>query len=215
MSETIQSSKASQFWDKYAREYNDSKIDDEQEYENGLNVTRQFLDSTHNVLEIGCGTGTTAIKLAADVSRITATDLSPEMIAICNEKKEAVGLKNVSFKVGTMDSLQLPLEDFDVILAYNLLHLVKNPEETINQVKSLLKPGGIFISKTPCLHDNFRYVFMRIPMIIAEKFDRAPKVTFFRTNQVDRMIESAGFELSHVYTNTNAPTRRFIAAKKL
>jgi ubiquinone/menaquinone biosynthesis C-methylase UbiE len=47
----------------------------------------------------GCGTGTTALKLAPSLGRIMATDISGEMIAIAREKARAEGCGNATFEL--------------------------------------------------------------------------------------------------------------------
>lgn len=74
------------FWDAAAKKYSLSKVGDQAGYERTLDKTRSFLKESDRVLELGCGTGSTALLLAPSVSRYLATDLSPKMIEIAQEK---------------------------------------------------------------------------------------------------------------------------------
>ena len=85
------------FWDKVADRYSRRPISDEATYTRKLEVTRDYLQSHMDVLEIGCGTGTTAIAHAPYVKHILATDLSPRMIEIATEKAKAAGIDTVAF----------------------------------------------------------------------------------------------------------------------
>ena len=58
------------FWDKSARKYAAAPIKDMEGYDRTVDRTRQLLRDTDTVLELGCGTGTTALKLAPHVSRM-------------------------------------------------------------------------------------------------------------------------------------------------
>ena len=80
--------KSEKFWDKIAKKYSKSDIKDKEGYNKTLDDTRKFLKKEAVVLEIGCGTGTTALKLAGSVNDMTATDISSNMIAIAKEKAE-------------------------------------------------------------------------------------------------------------------------------
>jgi ubiquinone/menaquinone biosynthesis C-methylase UbiE len=51
-----------------------------------LDCTRKHLSASDNVLEVGCGTGTTALLLAPSVKQITASDISSRTIEIAREK---------------------------------------------------------------------------------------------------------------------------------
>ena len=207
--------KSAKFWDKNARKYAESKISDEAEYENGITVTKQYLNKDQKVLELGCGTGSTALVLAPEVGHLTATDISPEMIAIANEKKAAQGIANIDFNVGIASNPQFNNEQFDVVLALNLLHLVDNLDSTIAQTHRLLKPGGLFISKTPCLKESIVFSLLKYPLVVAQWFNLAPQVLFLKIDQLEQRIRTAGFEPVHAYTNQKSPKRRYIVVKKI
>ncbi|MEL6287025.1 MAG: class I SAM-dependent methyltransferase, partial [Pseudomonadota bacterium] len=49
------------------------------------------------VLELGCGTGSTALLLAPSVAQITGTDISGEMVRIANGKAADQGAQSVTF----------------------------------------------------------------------------------------------------------------------
>jgi ubiquinone/menaquinone biosynthesis C-methylase UbiE len=85
------------FWDKAANKYAASKIADMGGYEETLTRTRSFLHAEDHLHEIGCGTGSTALKLAPFVRQLTATDISGGMLAIANEKLQKTDLTNLSF----------------------------------------------------------------------------------------------------------------------
>ena len=74
------------------------------------------------MLELGCGTGTTAIKLSATVGTYIASDYSPEMITIVDEKESEAMVANLEVAVGQICKGSLPEGPFDAILGFNLLH---------------------------------------------------------------------------------------------
>src|SRR5690606_29799636 len=139
------------FWDRAASKYAADPISDMEGYERTLERTRHYLKSDDTVLEVGCGTGTTALRLAPSVAHIVGTDISGEMIAIAREKAETEAVTNASFEVGTPEAAPWPDASFDAVLGFNLLHLVSARPAAIAGIHRLLKPGGYFISKTPCL----------------------------------------------------------------
>lgn len=115
-----------------------------------------------NVLEVGCRTGSTALLLAGHVKHITAIDISSNMIDIARNKAKDQQIENVDFIHSTLFDDTLKKGSFDVIMAFSFLHLLEETPEAIRRIKKLLKPGGIFISKTPCLADQSKLlrVFM-------------------------------------------------------
>lgn len=61
------------FWNRVARRYARAKIGDPQGYERSLERTRALLGPGDRVLELGCGTGMTALRLAGSVQAYLAT----------------------------------------------------------------------------------------------------------------------------------------------
>ena len=70
--------KAAKFWDKMARKYSRDAIKDMTSYEYTLERTKSYLKPTDRVLELGAGTSSTAMLLAADVAHYQSSDLSSE-----------------------------------------------------------------------------------------------------------------------------------------
>ena len=64
------------FWDRTSRKYAGSKIADQAGYDRTLDRTRALLGPGDQVLELGCGTGTTAFLLAGDVQSYLAGDVN-------------------------------------------------------------------------------------------------------------------------------------------
>jgi ubiquinone/menaquinone biosynthesis C-methylase UbiE len=96
MSKTV--SKDSKFWDRIAHKYSLSPISNQQIYEKKLALTQQYLKPDMNVLEFGCGTGSTAIVHAPYVKHVTATDFSQNMIAIAKQKAVDKNIQNITFE---------------------------------------------------------------------------------------------------------------------
>lgn len=182
-----------QFWDRLARKYAADPIKDLAGYERTVARTRELLSANATVLEVGCGTGTTALKLAPSVSRIFATDISAEMIAIARAKAAAETCKNVTFAV-TAASHELGTEAlYDAVLAFNVLHLVGHRTAVLAEAGRVLKPGGLFISKTPCLSEM--NPFIRIAVPVARWLGKAPCVSFFDAAILETEIAHAGFTI--------------------
>lgn len=202
------------FWDRAARKYAKDPITDMAGYERTLDRTRHYLKSDDAVFEFGCGTGTTALRLAPSLERIVATDISHEMIAIAREKAEAAGCANASFEVAKPDAAPWPDETFDVVLGFNALHLIAARDAALKGVHRLLKPGGLFISKTPCLKEMNPVVRMAIPLM--QLVGKAPYVTAFSAQELEQAIEAAGFEVveRQRHASQGKDARPFIVARK-
>ena len=80
------------------------------------------------VLEFGCGTGSTAIIHAPYVKQIRAIDFSAKMIAIARKKADAEKITNISFEQLSIDDLSVDDQSFDMILGLSILHLLEDKE---------------------------------------------------------------------------------------
>lgn len=181
------------FWDRVARKYARDPIKDMVGYTRTLEVTRQRLRKTDSVLELGCGTGTTALSLAPAVARLVGADVSGEMIAIAREKAVAQSCGNAEFVVASADRACGADGTFDAVLAFNVLHLIADRSAVLRQVVRALKPGGLFISKTPCLSEMNPLIRLAVP--VARLMGKAPHVAFFSALVLEREIERAGFQI--------------------
>jgi ubiquinone/menaquinone biosynthesis C-methylase UbiE len=202
------------FWDRTARKYAADVIADPAGYERTLERTQHYLRAADAVLEVGCGTGTTALRLAPCVASLVATDVSGEMIAIAREKAAAQGCVNAVFETARADAPDRPDGSFDVVLAFNVLHLVAARDAVLRNIHRLLKPGGLFISKTPCLTQMGLPVRLLVPVMQA--IGKAPHVAFFTDAELEREITAAGFKIVERarHGTRGKDARPFLVARK-
>jgi 2-polyprenyl-3-methyl-5-hydroxy-6-metoxy-1,4-benzoquinol methylase len=199
------------FWDWTAERYARQPITDEAAYREKLSRTRQYLGPQCRVLEFGCGTGSTAIAHAPYVGHIHATDISAKMLAIAREKASAEGLSNVSFEQATLRDPGGKAVSWDVILGMNVLHLVPDMARDISLAHTLLKPGGVFVSSSPCIADMstpFRFIaplFKWLPFL--------PSVTAFSRKELETSLEKVGFVIETSWQPGNNKAV-FIVARK-
>lgn len=214
MSQQAAPSGDARFWDRFARRYAASAIKDMAGYERTLARTVELVAGAPAVLEIGCGTGTTALRLAGAVGHLTATDFSPAMIAIARERMAAQGCGNLSFSVAMPEDVAAPDGGFDAILAFNVLHLLRDDAATLRHLHGQLKPGGLFISKTPCLSEL--NVFIRLAVPVMRLVGLAPYVNALDGAALERRITGAGFAVTERarHGSTGKDARLFLVAQK-
>ncbi len=118
---------------------------------------------TKHLLEIATGTGTHSIDLCKQIPNITATDLSPEMLKIANEKSRKNNITNINFQIEDSCNLSFPDKSFDTILASNILHLLHKPDWALIEMKRVLKDNGKIIIPTYCHGQNlFTHIISRL-----------------------------------------------------
>lgn len=200
------------FWDKVARKYATRPIGNMAAYETTLAHTRAYLKPTDNVLEIGCGTASTALLLAPQVAHYTASDISAEMVEIGREKVAEAGIAHLTVVQGILGDAALGVGPFDAVLAYNLLHLCPDPGDVARKAHAVLAPGGVFISKSACISG---WRTMLWPMVgVLRLLGKAPFLKLMSVASLERQIREAGFEIVESFAPSGSPLGHFIAARK-
>lgn len=209
----VSASKA-RFWDKIARKYARDPIADMAGYEKTLQRVQALLRPEHEVLEIGCGTGSTALRLAPGVQRMLATDVSAEMIAIAREKLTAQPIPQLAFRVADADAPEPTPAAWDAVLAFNLLHLVTDLPQALRAAVDALKPGGLLISKTACVAEMNPLIRLAIPLMRA--IGKAPHVLSFKADELQAAMTQQGLEIVSVERcdSKGKDIRVFIIARK-
>jgi SAM-dependent methyltransferase len=99
---------------------------------------------SRDVLELGCGTGNDAARLAAEGFRIVAIDLSVEAIGRARKKYGDM----VDFRVADMTTgLSYPAGSFDAVMANVSLHMFSDAitRAIFDDVRRVLRLGGLFL----------------------------------------------------------------------
>ena len=98
------------------------------------------------VLDVGCGSGR-AINLMAKSfpsSQFVGYDFSKEGISNAEREKDSLGITNASFEQQDAANFDHQ-EHFDLITAFDAIHDQANPEKVLENIRSSLKPEGVFL----------------------------------------------------------------------
>jgi SAM-dependent methyltransferase len=208
-------SRKARFWDRIARKYAADPIADKPGYEATLRRVQGLLTAEMNVLELGCGTGSTALRLAPFTRRLLATDVSAGMIAIAREKLAAEPIPQLAFALADADAPAIGPGDYDAVLAFNLLHLVSDLDQALALVVQALRPGGRLISKTACVAEmNPLIRWLAIPVMQA--IGKAPHVLLFDADTLQAAMVRQGLVIEAVerHGTKGKDIRVFIVARK-
>jgi ubiquinone/menaquinone biosynthesis C-methylase UbiE len=203
---------STKFWDKIAERYSKQPIADEAAYKKKLQVTCEYLQPGMEVLEFGCGTGSTAITHAPYVKHIHAIDISSKMIEIAQGKADAEKVTNVTFEQSTIEEISVSDQTLDAVLGLSILHLLDNKEEVIAKVHRMLKPGGIFVTSTACIGDTMMR-FLKFIVPTGKFFGLMPLVKVFTTKELEDSLTDADFEIDYQWQPGKGKAV-FIVAKK-
>jgi SAM-dependent methyltransferase len=113
-------------------------------------IGRAGLKSGEKVLDLGTGTGSLAIEAATLVGatgRVTALDISPEMLSLAKGRVAASGRTNIELREGRAE--EIPAEDaaFDVVLASLSLMYVIDRAAAARELRRVLRPDGRVVAQ--------------------------------------------------------------------
>lgn len=93
------------------------------------------------VLEIGCGLGTDSINFARAGAQITVVDISEKSLELCRQRFRVFGL-DARFYAGNAEELSsfVPMEQYDLIYSFGVIHHTPNPDRVFQQLKQYCKP---------------------------------------------------------------------------
>jgi 2-polyprenyl-3-methyl-5-hydroxy-6-metoxy-1,4-benzoquinol methylase len=208
--------KSESMWDKLAKNWDTPGVS---LGENDLKIierAKKYLSASAVVLDYGCATGSIALEIANTAKEVHGIDISANMTEIARTKANERGIKNIAFTKATIFDESLKEGTFDVILSLSILHLVEDPAQVVDRINQLLKPGGIFISATPCLGEKaFLSVLMNIPIFVLSKMGLIPRINFFSGSRLTAAITDVGFQIVEQEDLSVRPLREcFIVARK-
>ncbi len=213
MPASVPSRKSIRFWNFIAKKYAKDKITDEASYQRKLKETRALLRDDMRMLEIGAGTGSTAIVHAPCVAHIDAVDVSQKMIDIARAKTTAAGIDNLTYQQTSVEEFDARAESYDIALAMSVLHLVQDYKATLAKLHGLLKPGGYLVTSTVCMADGmpgFKWI-----LIPGHALGLLPFLTYFSKEALLAEIATAGFTVESHWQPGPAKALFVIARKPL
>lgn len=198
-----------------AKKYAKQPIADQASYEKKLELTRKYLTPESEVLEIGCGTGSTAVLHAPYVKHIEGIDYASNMIAIANEKVKRQSIPNAIFNVEDVKNLAAKNRQYDAVLGMNIIHLLgqKDQKLALKNIHSLLKPNGFFISSTICSLPIPWY--LKLIVKLGSGIQLLPPINVLSESDLKESLKSAGFSIVEQWSHSEKFKVTFLVAKKV
>ncbi len=201
--------KSEKFWDRLAKNFDKGGEQYEQSY---IETITRYLDRNDVVLDFACGTGSLSCLLAENVMSIHGIDISSNMIDIAMNKAVERKIENILFEQSTIFDEKFAEDSFDAIMACNILHLIEDSLGVIQRIYQLLKPGGIFISDTPCLGEQ--RALMKGFLALLSKIGIAPYINPLKISQLDDLLAKGKFQIAHSEELGNGADSYLLIAKK-
>jgi arsenite methyltransferase len=109
------------------------------------------------VLDLGCGAGMDAVLAARKVGpsgKVIGVDITEEMLHKAQENADAIGLTNVEFQQGDVESLPLADKTVDVVISNGVFNLCLNKPRVVAEVLRVLRAGGRLLMADMLLEDH-------------------------------------------------------------
>lgn len=160
-----------------------------------------------NVVDIGGGTGGSAVRLASAGHRVTVVDPSPDALAALARRADELGVDVVGLQgdVAGLSTLLGPAEA-DVVLCHGVLEFV-DPETALSQIASVLRTGGLLSLLVAQRHaavlaramaGHFQQARALLDGV-AEEAQRGAARRRFTAAELADLVEDAGFAVDAVH----------------
>jgi 2-polyprenyl-3-methyl-5-hydroxy-6-metoxy-1,4-benzoquinol methylase len=199
------------FWNRLAKRYDKPEhIAIVNEY-TSIGIIKEYLNKTDTIMDFGCASGTIASSLAGEVSEIHGIDISSKMIQIAKQRAIIRKLDNLHFSCSTIFDDRFNIDSFDMIISFSVLHVLEDRDKSVQRIYELLKPGGLFISLTPCLGEK-----LLVPgiLLFLNKIGILPSISCFKIVELEKIISANGFQIIKSISLDNNPLEHFIISKK-
>ena len=100
-----------------------------------------------HVLDVGCGTGVVAVTAAQLGARVTASDLTPELVTRAQENSAISGF-DIDFQIADVEQLPYDNDKFDFVLSQFGHMFAPRAELAVAEMLRVLKPGGVIAFST-------------------------------------------------------------------
>lgn len=111
-------------------------------------------DPTMRVLDVACGAGHTAVKVAPHVASVVATDLAPEMIERTLDLARNRRVTNLTGSVMDVEALDWPDGRFDGVTCRIAPHHFTDIRKALAEIARVMVPGGRFVVEDSAVPDD-------------------------------------------------------------
>jgi ubiquinone/menaquinone biosynthesis C-methylase UbiE len=204
--------KSEKFWDRVSKRFGNSNRPMNSP---ALHAIQQNADKyftpTDMILDIGCGPGDITFEIARRTKFVYATDISEGMINSAKCRAVEQNISNTKFIRTNLIEKSFQALSFDAITAFNMLQYVTDKQQLYSAIYEYLKPQGLFISSTACLHE--RKSMIRFMLRGMSTLKIGPEILFYRTSELENEIIESGFNIIEAGDISKIP-ERFIVARK-
>jgi ubiquinone/menaquinone biosynthesis C-methylase UbiE len=104
-----------------------------------------------NLLEVGCGAGYGIVQIyhKFNPSNLFAFDINPKMVALSRGRVKKMKIP-AQISRGDVLKISTPIEKFDAVFAFTVLHHVEKWQIGLREINRVLKRGGLLFIEEIC-----------------------------------------------------------------
>ncbi len=201
------------FWDKRARQYDNSVKKHDAVYEKTIDRTESLLSNSDVLLDFACASGEMSLDIAPSVQQVHGIDLSEKMIELANQKARDRQIDNIKFDQIDAFDPRLACNSFSAIIAFSIFHLLDDAPTVLARLHDLIATGGLLISQTPCLGE--RSWFFRSLISLAQKSGLAPTIRSLTIAELESLVSGGNFEIFQTEMWDEQNAIQWIVARKV
>ncbi|MDQ5988127.1 MAG: 2-methoxy-6-polyprenyl-1,4-benzoquinol methylase, mitochondrial [Syntrophus sp. SKADARSKE-3] len=166
------------------------------------------------VLECGCGTGFYTKVIALHADRVTATDISEEMLGIA--VRQLASYPNVRLQKADAEKMPFHSLAFDTVLLANILNTVEHPEQVVKECFRVLRYGGLLIAIAYTDDGMEGEERNALGLRYFQKFGMPPSwgLNNFSPDNLRSLVSQGGFRVKSVAALGKEPKALFLRAVK-
>ena len=161
--------------------------------QNPQKILQPYIKEGMTVLDVGCGPGFFSVEIAKMLNgtgKVIAADVQDGMLNIIKGKITGTPLEQrIQLHQSSFESIGV-VEKADFVLAFYMIHEVRNRKKFIEEFASILKPNGMMLIIEPKFHVSKKAFGTMVEMIkeIGFTVAESPKVFFSRTVLLTKLV---------------------------
>jgi len=120
-------------------------------------TVRDLTRAGGELLDLGCGSGELARRLAADGYAVTGCDIAPAMVHQATEADRERAVRWIRLEP-RWEALPLPAGSLDTVVAASVLEYVRDPPAVLAECARVLRPGGVLLCTVPNVAHPVRWL---------------------------------------------------------
>ena len=174
----------------------------------------EFISPGMKALEIGCGSAKLSGFLAEQGIYIFGLDQAPWALRVARQNFSYLNVEG-SFMIGDAFRIPLPDDHFDLVFSTGLLEHFHDPIPLINEMKRVLRPGGVFFSDVAPL----KFSLLRTGFYLRGHHKMVTDEYYYNDQDIEHWLKTCGLKKIRVFPSGVVPPlivlRRIALARSL